>query len=242
MFHLCFIYVSCFNHLPGWCGQTYTFLNGPSSVRLHRWSKLFLDVLVICDFTLSQVNSDWSHFGSITAVLKREIVFHPKQMTHILSSQGLYPESNGLIDNSMYDPVMDAMFSLSSSEKSNPAWYLGEPVSLVELDSLIWNDVCWMMVFCGGEATHLFVSYSKTEYLRKTASCRWCYKCRTLALWFTFQWSWLVLFVFTDLEHSTAAGAEVRNFLLARIGRQHQRKLSQHLQTLWWVRLCFSKA
>lgn len=47
------------------------------------------------------------------------------------SSQGLYPESNGLIDNVMYDPVMDATFSLSSPEKDNPAWYLGQPVSLI---------------------------------------------------------------------------------------------------------------
>lgn len=45
--------------------------------------------------------------------------------------QGLYPESNGLIDNVMYDPVMDASFSLSNAEKSNPAWYLGQPVSLL---------------------------------------------------------------------------------------------------------------
>ncbi|XP_049607710.1 venom phosphodiesterase 1 isoform X3 [Syngnathus scovelli] len=41
---------------------------------------------------------------------------------------GLYPESNGLIDNVMYDPVMDAIFTLSSPEKENPAWYLGQPV------------------------------------------------------------------------------------------------------------------
>lgn len=47
----------------------------------------------------------------------------------LLSSQGLYPESNGLIDNLMYDPVFNATFSLSSEEKSNPAWYLGQPVS-----------------------------------------------------------------------------------------------------------------
>ncbi|KAF3834347.1 hypothetical protein F7725_025551 [Dissostichus mawsoni] len=34
---------------------------------------------------------------------------------------GLYPESNGLIDNVMYDPVFDASFSLSGPEKHNPA-------------------------------------------------------------------------------------------------------------------------
>uniref|UniRef100_A0A8D3AS20 SMB domain-containing protein n=1 Tax=Scophthalmus maximus TaxID=52904 RepID=A0A8D3AS20_SCOMX len=47
---------------------------------------------------------------------------------HYTIVTGLYPESNGLIDNSMYDPVFDASFSLSSPEKDNPAWYYGQPV------------------------------------------------------------------------------------------------------------------
>uniref|UniRef100_A0A3Q3FAU3 Venom phosphodiesterase 1-like n=1 Tax=Kryptolebias marmoratus TaxID=37003 RepID=A0A3Q3FAU3_KRYMA len=47
---------------------------------------------------------------------------------HYTIVTGLYPESNGLIDNNMYDPVFDASFSLSSPEKNNPAWYLGQPV------------------------------------------------------------------------------------------------------------------
>ncbi|KAM4549950.1 venom phosphodiesterase CdcPDE [Fundulus diaphanus] len=47
---------------------------------------------------------------------------------HYTIVTGLYPESNGLIDNNMYDPVFDASFSLSNSEKNNPAWYLGQPV------------------------------------------------------------------------------------------------------------------
>lgn len=57
---------------------------------------------------------------------------HPPTLlfpTPPLSIQGLYPESNGLIDNTMYDPVFNATFSLSSPEKDNPAWYLGQPVS-----------------------------------------------------------------------------------------------------------------
>lgn len=56
------------------------------------------------------------------------------------SPQGLYPESNGLIDNVMYDPVFDATFSLSNTEKDNPAWYFGQPVSLVWFDSLKLNE------------------------------------------------------------------------------------------------------
>ncbi|XP_056256020.1 ectonucleotide pyrophosphatase/phosphodiesterase family member 3 isoform X3 [Seriola aureovittata] len=47
---------------------------------------------------------------------------------HYAIVTGLYPESNGLIDNTMYDPVFDATFSLSSPEKENPDWYLGQPI------------------------------------------------------------------------------------------------------------------
>lgn len=47
---------------------------------------------------------------------------------HYTIVTGLYPESNGLIDNNMYDPDMDASFSLSSPEKDNPAWYHGQPI------------------------------------------------------------------------------------------------------------------
>ncbi|XP_029919379.1 venom phosphodiesterase 1 [Myripristis murdjan] len=47
---------------------------------------------------------------------------------HYTIVTGLYPESNGLIDNTMYDPVFDASFSLSSPEKSNPRWYHGQPI------------------------------------------------------------------------------------------------------------------
>uniref|UniRef100_A0A3B3DH13 SMB domain-containing protein n=1 Tax=Oryzias melastigma TaxID=30732 RepID=A0A3B3DH13_ORYME len=47
---------------------------------------------------------------------------------HYTIVTGLYPESNGLIDNTMYDPVFNATFSLSNSEKDNPDWYLGQPV------------------------------------------------------------------------------------------------------------------
>ncbi|XP_041811855.1 ectonucleotide pyrophosphatase/phosphodiesterase family member 3 [Chelmon rostratus] len=47
---------------------------------------------------------------------------------HYTIVTGLYPESNGLIDNYMYDPVFDATFSLSNSEKDDPEWYLGQPI------------------------------------------------------------------------------------------------------------------
>lgn len=46
---------------------------------------------------------------------------------------GLYPENNGFIANNMYDPEMDARFTISNRDAvENPEWYEGEP---------IWNTV-----------------------------------------------------------------------------------------------------
>ncbi|ROK64914.1 Ectonucleotide pyrophosphatase/phosphodiesterase family member 3 [Anabarilius grahami] len=47
---------------------------------------------------------------------------------HYSIATGLYAESHGLVDNNMYDPVFDASFSLSNSEKNNPRWYQGQPL------------------------------------------------------------------------------------------------------------------
>ncbi|XP_048850441.1 venom phosphodiesterase [Brienomyrus brachyistius] len=47
---------------------------------------------------------------------------------HYTIVTGLYPESHGLVENSMYDPVFDASFDLSGTEKENPRWYLGQPI------------------------------------------------------------------------------------------------------------------
>ncbi|EGW04715.1 ectonucleotide pyrophosphatase/phosphodiesterase family member 1 isoform X1 [Cricetulus griseus] len=47
---------------------------------------------------------------------------------HYTIVTGLYPESHGIIDNKMYDPKMNASFSLKSKEKFNPLWYKGQPI------------------------------------------------------------------------------------------------------------------
>ncbi|KAG8444562.1 hypothetical protein GDO86_009646 [Hymenochirus boettgeri] len=41
---------------------------------------------------------------------------------------GLYPESHGIVDNKMYDPDRNAVFTLRNTEKFHPSWYQGEPV------------------------------------------------------------------------------------------------------------------
>uniref|UniRef100_A0A8C9WCT5 Ectonucleotide pyrophosphatase/phosphodiesterase 2 n=1 Tax=Scleropages formosus TaxID=113540 RepID=A0A8C9WCT5_SCLFO len=40
---------------------------------------------------------------------------------------GLYPESHGIVGNSMYDPVFDANFLLRGREKLNHRWWGGQP-------------------------------------------------------------------------------------------------------------------
>jgi predicted AlkP superfamily pyrophosphatase or phosphodiesterase len=52
---------------------------------------------------------------------------------HYAIATGLYPENNGLIGNNIYDPEMNARYSMGNREAvENPDWYLGEP---------IWNTV-----------------------------------------------------------------------------------------------------
>ncbi|KTF95529.1 hypothetical protein cypCar_00036917 [Cyprinus carpio] len=43
---------------------------------------------------------------------------------------GLYPESHGIVCNSMYDPVFKAHFRLKGREKLNHRWWGGQPVNL----------------------------------------------------------------------------------------------------------------
>lgn len=51
----------------------------------------------------------------------------------MLCLQGLYPESHGIVGNTMHDPVFNATFSLRTREKLNHRWWGGQPVSLLVL-------------------------------------------------------------------------------------------------------------
>uniref|UniRef100_A0A8C5MIK6 Ectonucleotide pyrophosphatase/phosphodiesterase 3 n=1 Tax=Leptobrachium leishanense TaxID=445787 RepID=A0A8C5MIK6_9ANUR len=46
---------------------------------------------------------------------------------------GLFPESNGIIDNNMYDINMNKIFTLSSNEKFNESWWEGQPIWLTAM-------------------------------------------------------------------------------------------------------------
>eukprot|EP00825_Cyclidium_porcatum_P009349 TRINITY_DN14753_c0_g1_i2.p1 TRINITY_DN14753_c0_g1~~TRINITY_DN14753_c0_g1_i2.p1 ORF type:complete len:180 (+),score=6.93 TRINITY_DN14753_c0_g1_i2:2-541(+) len=47
---------------------------------------------------------------------------------HYAMATGLYPDHNGIVNNSFYDPEMNAHYSMGDSTKDNPAFYLGEPI------------------------------------------------------------------------------------------------------------------
>ncbi|XP_033738206.1 uncharacterized protein LOC117325827 isoform X2 [Pecten maximus] len=47
---------------------------------------------------------------------------------HYTIVTGLYPESHGIVDNNMYDAVLNQSFSLGGNVKYNPQWWGGEPI------------------------------------------------------------------------------------------------------------------
>uniref|UniRef100_A0AAQ4PNS6 SMB domain-containing protein n=1 Tax=Gasterosteus aculeatus aculeatus TaxID=481459 RepID=A0AAQ4PNS6_GASAC len=63
---------------------------------------------------------------------------------------GLYPESHGIVGNTMYDPVFNATFSLRTREKLNHRWWGGQPIWItaeeqgVKAASFFWP---WPYVF-----------------------------------------------------------------------------------------------
>uniref|UniRef100_A0A4W4GY00 Ectonucleotide pyrophosphatase/phosphodiesterase 1 n=1 Tax=Electrophorus electricus TaxID=8005 RepID=A0A4W4GY00_ELEEL len=54
---------------------------------------------------------------------------------HYTIVTGLYPESHGIVDNTMYDVRLNVTFSLKGKEKFNPLWYQGEPVWITAMNN-----------------------------------------------------------------------------------------------------------
>uniref|UniRef100_A0AAR2LGB5 SMB domain-containing protein n=1 Tax=Pygocentrus nattereri TaxID=42514 RepID=A0AAR2LGB5_PYGNA len=54
---------------------------------------------------------------------------------------GLYPESHGIVGNSMHDPVFDATFNLRGKEKLNHRWWGGQPVSPIAVCLVLWSEL-----------------------------------------------------------------------------------------------------
>uniref|UniRef100_A0AAQ4QM14 SMB domain-containing protein n=1 Tax=Gasterosteus aculeatus aculeatus TaxID=481459 RepID=A0AAQ4QM14_GASAC len=61
-------------------------------------------------------------------------VYPSKTFPNLYSlATGLYPESHGIIGNSMHDPVFDATFTLRSREKLSHRWWGGQPIWITAL-------------------------------------------------------------------------------------------------------------
>uniref|UniRef100_A0A8B9HEW5 Ectonucleotide pyrophosphatase/phosphodiesterase 2 n=1 Tax=Astyanax mexicanus TaxID=7994 RepID=A0A8B9HEW5_ASTMX len=56
---------------------------------------------------------------------------------------GLYPESHGIVGNSMHDPVFDATFTLRGKEKLNHRWWGGQPVR-IPLERRVLTMLQWL--------------------------------------------------------------------------------------------------
>uniref|UniRef100_A0A7N8Y5Q0 SMB domain-containing protein n=1 Tax=Mastacembelus armatus TaxID=205130 RepID=A0A7N8Y5Q0_9TELE len=60
---------------------------------------------------------------------------------------GLYPESHGIVGNTMHDPVFNATFSLRTREKLNHRWWGGQPVSklwVIPLERRVLTILHWL--------------------------------------------------------------------------------------------------
>ena len=53
-------------------------------------------------------------------------------MPPCMPSQGLHPESHGIVNNYFYDTVLRDKFYIGVQNQNDPKWWLGEPVSKVD--------------------------------------------------------------------------------------------------------------
>uniref|UniRef100_A0A8C0HRI8 Ectonucleotide pyrophosphatase/phosphodiesterase 3 n=1 Tax=Buteo japonicus TaxID=224669 RepID=A0A8C0HRI8_9AVES len=73
---------------------------------------------------------------------------------HYTIVTGLYPESHGIIDNSMYDVDLNKHFSLSGTEKFEPSWWKGQP----------WKCSFDMLSLISHNIPFLFISNSRPDF------------------------------------------------------------------------------
>lgn len=60
--------------------------------------------------------------------------------------QGLYPESHGIVGNTVHDPLYNITFSLDTAEKMHDRWLGGEPVS-----APLWSHLSSVWIWNCGE-------------------------------------------------------------------------------------------
>lgn len=74
--------------------------------------------------TLTQLANEGTHVEHLIPVFPTKTF-----PNHYSIATGLYPSNHGIVSNTMYDPEMDASFSLSDREAvMNPDWWGGEPI------------------------------------------------------------------------------------------------------------------
>jgi predicted AlkP superfamily pyrophosphatase or phosphodiesterase len=74
--------------------------------------------------TLSRLAETGTHVERLTPLFPTKTF-----PNHYSAVTGLYPSNHGIIANTMYDPAMDASFSLSNrAAVMNPDWWGGEPI------------------------------------------------------------------------------------------------------------------
>uniref|UniRef100_A0A8C9U5H6 Ectonucleotide pyrophosphatase/phosphodiesterase 2 n=1 Tax=Scleropages formosus TaxID=113540 RepID=A0A8C9U5H6_SCLFO len=75
---------------------------------------------------------------------------------------GLYPESHGIVGNSMHDPEFDANFHLRGREKLNHRWWGGQPVSclVIPLERRVLTMLRWLNL-PDGERPYVYAMHSE---------------------------------------------------------------------------------
>uniref|UniRef100_A0AAX7SC93 SMB domain-containing protein n=1 Tax=Astatotilapia calliptera TaxID=8154 RepID=A0AAX7SC93_ASTCA len=104
-------------------------------------------------------------------------VYPTKTFPNLYSlATGLYPESHGIIGNSMYDPGFHAIFTLRGREKLNHRWWGGQPVSTarkqqdaIPLERRILTMLQWLHL-PEGERPYVYAMHSEQPdiYAHKT--------------------------------------------------------------------------
>uniref|UniRef100_A0A7N8Y4Y9 SMB domain-containing protein n=1 Tax=Mastacembelus armatus TaxID=205130 RepID=A0A7N8Y4Y9_9TELE len=71
--------------------------------------------------------------------------------------QGLYPESHGIVGNTMHDPVFNATFSLRTREKLNHRWWGGQPIWITSEEQGVKAGTFFWPCFVGHEKLNVCV-------------------------------------------------------------------------------------
>lgn len=160
-------------------------------------------------YTLATVNTN------VTFSLKDSHIKKKKTQKNLLMFlcvlvQGLYPESHGIVCNSMYDPVFDAHFNLRGREKLNHRWWGGQPVSsgYSRLSKI-------MRIYM---RIHMPYSIRMTKYYDWVKIVQHRYSCILIVITIlSIFFFWILLP--TDLDNSREAGGEGSNVLLALVSK-----------------------